>query len=189
MRNIVSFTHVSLDGFIGGPSGELDWIVYNDEMVHNARALCDQAGGAMYGRTTYGMMVGYWPTVLTDPNASATDLHHARWVEDIPKVVFSTTMESADWNNTTLVKENLTEAVMKIKQQPGEEVLIFGSPRLTHSLAKLGLIDQYHMNLNPVVLGKGMPLFAPDNGTTKLNLLKSERFECGVLGLRYEVVR
>jgi len=189
MRNIVSFTHVSLDGYIGGSNGEMDWIVYNEEMVKNARELCDQAGGALYGRTTYEMMAGYWPTVLTDPNAAPMDLHHARWVEDIPKVVFSTTMDSADWKNTTLVKDHLTEAVMKLKQQPGDELLIFGSPRLTHSLAKLGLIDQYHMNLNPVVLGKGMPLFDPNIGTTKLNLLKSHPFECGVVSLRYEVVR
>jgi dihydrofolate reductase len=189
MRKVISFTHVSLDGYISGPNGEMDWITYNPEMQHNAREVCDAAGAALYGRTTYEMMVGYWPTVLTDPNPEPDDLHHAQWVENIPKVVFSTTLEQADWNNTTLIKENLTAEVMKLKQQPGKDMLIFGSPRLTNSLQRLGLIDQYHMNLNPVALGQGMPLFDPASGVVKLNLLHKQYFECGVIGLRYEVVR
>jgi dihydrofolate reductase len=189
MRNIVSFTHASLDGYVAGPQGEMDWITYTDEVAEDARRLCDGCGGALYGRTTYEMMAGYWPTVLSEADPDPRALQHAKWVQEIPKVVFSTTMDRADWNNTTLVKQNLTEQVMKLKQQAGDELLIFGSPRLTHSLAKLGLIDQYHINLNPIALGKGMPLFDPHNEAAKLNLLKSHRFDCGVISLRYEVVR
>jgi dihydrofolate reductase len=189
MRKVISFTHASLDGYVAGPNDEMDWIVYNHEMELYAEKLCQSVDAAVYGRRTYELMYGYWPTVLGNPNATPHELKHAEWVENIQKVVFSTTMDRAEWNNTLLIKENLTEEVMKLKQQPGRDMLIFGSPRLTHTLAALGLVDQYRVNVNPVAIGEGIPLFDPKNGTVKLSLLEKEPFECGVVGLRYEVVR
>lgn len=189
MRKLVSFTHVTLDGYVAGPNGEMDWITYDQEVVDSARELTDNCGAALYGRATYELMYGYWPTLLGNPNGTPDERHHAEWVENIPKVVFSTTLEKAEWNNTLLIKDNITEQVMKLKQQAGKDMLIFGSPRLTHSLARLGLIDQYRMNLNPTAIGQGMPLFEAGQPATKLKLLESKTMNNGVIALRYEVVR
>jgi dihydrofolate reductase len=186
---VISFTHASLDGFVAGPNGEMDWIVYDDELAENARELCDDTETALYGRVTYEMMRDYWPTVPANPNSTPQERHHADWVENVQKIVFSTTMDKPDWNNTTLIKENIGAELMKFKQQPGGNMMIFGSPRLTHSLARLGLIDEYRVNVNPVAIGQGVPLFESSQGTTKLNLVESKIFDCGVLGLRYAVVR
>ena len=189
MGNVVSFTHMSLDGFVGGPDGEMDWIVYNSELADDAYALSRSAGAALYGRTTYQMMEGYWPTVLANPDSSPHDRGHAEWVENIPKFVFSRTLEQATWNNTTLIKDNLVEEVTQLKQQIADDLLIFGSPRLTHALAQLGLIDEYRINLNPVSIGHGMPLFEKGQSSVKLSLSESRTFDCGVIALRYAVVR
>jgi dihydrofolate reductase len=189
MRKVISFTHMSLDGFIAGPKGEMDWIVYDDEVANNAGELCRQADSALYGRVTYQMMESYWPMVPADPGSSAHERHHAAWIENVHKIVFSTSMDTVTWNNTTLIQENIGEELMKFKAQPGGNMLIFGSPRLTHSLARLGLIDQYRVNVNPVAIGQGMPLFESNQERVKLNLVESKRFSCGVLGLLYEVVR
>jgi dihydrofolate reductase len=135
------------------------------------------------------MMVGYWPTVLDNPNATPEERHHAEWVEKVEKVVFSRTMDKATWNNTTLIKENIAEEVAKIKQRPGERMVIFGSPRLTHSLARLGLVDQYRININPVFIGSGMPLFEKNQPEVKLTLVESKSFTNGVIAALYQVAR
>jgi dihydrofolate reductase len=189
MRKLISFTHMSLDGFIGGPNGEMEWIVYDDELVANARALTDKTGAAIYGRTTYEMMYSYWPTVFTSSEATPEELYHAKWVENIPKFVFSTTLEKATWNNTTLIRDNIAEHINKLKEQPGDDMVIFGSPRLTHSLARLGLIDLYRTNINPIAIGRGMPLFEPGQPQATLKLVESTIFGNGVIGALYEVVR
>jgi dihydrofolate reductase len=189
MRKIVSFTHVSLDGYVAGPNGEMDWITYDEDMVKDARALTDNASAALYGRVTYQMMEGYWPTVPSNPNSTPEELHHAEWIENIHKVVFSRTLDKVAWNNTQLIKDNITEEVMKLKQQPGKDMLIFGSPDLTHTLARLGLVDQYRLNLNPTAIGGGAPLFETDQEKTKLKLIDSKTMPNGVIALRYEVIR
>jgi dihydrofolate reductase len=189
MRKIISFTHMSLDGYVAGPNGEMDWIVYDDEMVHNAQELTAKTGAALYGRVTYELMVGYWPTVLDNPDATPEERHHAEWVENIEKVVFSRTMDKATWNNTSLIKENIAAEIAKIKERPGQNMVIFGSPRLTHSLARLGLVDLYRININPVSIGSGIPLFEKDQPPVKLSLAESKTFANGVVGALYQVIR
>jgi dihydrofolate reductase len=189
MRKLVSFTHVSLDGYVADPNGEMDWITYDESTVKEAQALTDNCSVALYGRVTYQMMEGYWPTILTNPNATPDELRHAKWVENIHKVVFSRTLDKVEWNNTQLIKDNITEEVMKLKQQPGKDMLIFGSPSLTHTLARLGLVDQYRLNLNPTAIGGGAPLFENGQDHTKLKLIESRTMPNGVVALRYEVIR
>lgn len=189
MGNVVSFTHVSLDGYVANDEGAMDWLTYTGEIADDAYALSRSAGAALYGRTTYQMMEGYWPTVLVNPDSSSEDRGHAEWVENIPKVVFSHTLDNVTWNNTTLIKDNLIEEVSKLKQQIADDLLIFGSPRLTYSLAQLGLIDEYRINLNPIAIGQGLPLFEEGQPPIKLSLSESRTFACGVIALRYAVVR
>ena len=114
MRKLVSLMHVSLDGFCAGPNGEMNWIGLGDAIFADVHGMIATVGAAVYGRTTYGMMRGYWPTVATRPDSSARELRHAQWVEAAPKHTFSRTLESSDWNNVHLHKD--ARAVLDLKQ-------------------------------------------------------------------------
>ncbi|MCE7064897.1 dihydrofolate reductase family protein [Dyadobacter sp. CY326] len=151
MRKLVLFAHISLDGFAGDINGHLGFLSYDGELQRFADELVNTVGSPLYGKNTYHLMEDYWPTVLNDPNASGQLLEHARWVQEIPKRVFSTTLTSADWNNTTLIKDNIAEEINKLKQQPGKDLVIFGSPGLAKSLMNLGLIDEFKLTLHPVI--------------------------------------
>jgi dihydrofolate reductase len=170
-------------------NGELNWVNISDEILADVEPRLHKIGAAIYGRVTYGMMAGYWPTVPSNPESSARDLAHAAWVEDIPKVVVSRSLERVDWNNTSLIKDRVAEEIGKLKQQPGNELMIFGSPKLTHLLAALGLVDEYLIYLNPVLIGAGTPLFEPGSKPGSFKLLEEKRFEAGVIALRYALDR
>jgi dihydrofolate reductase len=189
MRKVILFMHVSLDGFAAGPNGELDWISYDEELEKYAEGVVSTVGAALYGRVTYQMMEGYWPTVLTNPDSTKHEIEHARWIEKIPKVVFSKTMERVEWNNARLIKDNIAEEVSKLKQQPGKDLVIFGSPGLAQSFVQLGLIDEYKLTVNPVVLGRGMPLFKEVKERIDLELLNTKRLNSGVVALHYRTGR
>ncbi|QIP17337.1 dihydrofolate reductase [Spirosoma aureum] len=185
MRKLVLFAHISLDGFASDIDGGLGFLSYNEELQQFAQELIKTVGAPVYGKNTYQLMAGYWPTVLNDPNADKHSLDHARWVEQIPKIVFSTTLASADWNNTTLINANVVEEVNELKQQPGKDLVIFGSPGLAKSLMNLGLIDEYKLTLHPVILGQGISLFDSPTQMCLLKLLESKTLESGVVTLHY----
>lgn len=185
MRKLVLFAHMSLDGFAGDKNGGLGFLTYDSELQKFAGELVKTVGAPVYGKNTYHLMEGYWPTVLNDPNADKHALEHAQWVQEIPKIVFSTTLASADWNNTTLIKENVTEEVNKLKQQPGKDLVIFGSPGLAKSLMNLGLIDEYQLTLHPVILGEGISLFDGNTRMSDLKLLETKTMGSGVVTLHY----
>lgn len=188
MRNLVAFMHMSLDGFAAGPNGELDWVAYDEELEKYAEGIVDSVGTALYGRTTYQMME-YWRTVPSNPDATAHERAHAAWIEAIPKVVVSTTLGSVDWHNTTIIADKVVEEISQLKQQPGKDIVIFGSPSLTQALAQLNLVDEYQLTLSPVLLGNGMQFFAPLTAKQPLQLLSNHSFASGALGLHYKVVK
>lgn len=189
MRRVISFMHISLDGFTSGPNGELEWAIVDNELNPYIDALIRKVGTAVYGRNTYFLMYNYWPTVLTDPNAEPRDLAHARWVDNVSKVVFSRTLTHADWKNTRVIKDQIVEEVAALKREPGGDIMIFGSPGLTHTFMKLDLIDDYRLFLNPIVLGSGTPLFQDLATWTKLKLSETQAFQNGVIGLHYQAIR
>lgn len=184
MRKIIFLMHVSLDGYVAGPNGEMDWIVYNEEIAQYSHDLHPQTDTAIYGRKTYEMMKGYWPTVLTDPDAGPGEIAHARWVEDATKIVVSRTLESSDWKNTVIIRDNLAEEFNRRKAQPGKDMWLLGSATLAQEMMRFNLIDEYRLNINPVVLGKGQALFegVPD---FKLKLIEAQTFKGGVVAARY----
>lgn len=188
MRNLVAFMHISLDGFAAGPNGELDWVAYDEELEKYAEGIVASVGTALYGRITYHMME-YWRTVSDNPDATAHERAHAAWIEAIPKVVVSTTLSSVDWNNTTIIADKLAEEISRLKQQPGKDIVIFGSPSLTQALTQLNLVDEYQLTVSPVLLGNGMPFFAPLTAKQPLQLLSNHSFASGALGLHYKVVK
>ena len=132
-------------------------------------------------------MENYWPTAADKPTASNHDIQHSKWYKKVHKVVLSKTMNDEGLNNTKIISDNLTERINEIKQQTGEDILLFGSPTATHSLMQLNLIDGYWLFVNPVILGRGIPLFIDIKEKIKLNLLTTRQFDCGVTELNYVV--
>src|SRR5215510_14856620 len=190
MRKIISFMHISLDGFVAGPNGEMNWIKVDEEIFDHVGKRIGEGDTALYGRVTYQMMEGYWPTAGDKPNASKHDIEHSKWYKKIHKVVLSKTMKDENLINTTIISQNLPDRINEIKQKPGPDIAVFGSPTATHSLIQLNLIDGYWLFVNPIILGRGIPLFADIKGKIELKLLPPTRqFTCGVTELNYIVDR
>lgn len=181
--------HISLDGFVAGPSGEMNWIKVNEEIFDHVGKRISQGDTALYGRVTYQMMENYWPTAGDKPTATRHDIEHARWYAKVHKVVLSKSLEGAGLANTTIISDDLSDRIKEIKQQAGSEILLFGSPTATHSLIQLDLIDGYWLFVNPIILGRGIPLFVDIKDRTKLNLVTTRQFTCGVTELSYLVDR
>ena len=186
MRNLIFFMHTSLDGFVAGLNGELDWIHVDEAMFDFVATMTAQADTALYGRVTYEMMQSYWPTAGEQPNATKHDKEHSNWYNNVSKVVLSKTIGEAGLHNTKVIGGRLSDNINKLKQQDGKNILIFGSPGASQSLLNQGLIDEFWLFVNPIILGQGMPLFKDVTGTTKLKLVESKTFAGGVIALHYE---
>jgi dihydrofolate reductase len=196
MRKVISFMHMSLDGFVAGPKGEMDWIKVDQEIFDYVGKRIGEGDTALYGRVTYQMMENYWPTAGDKPNASKHDIEHSKWYSKVQKVVLSKTMKDAGppagqaaLTNTKVISDNVSDRINEIKQQTGKDILLFGSPTATHSLVQLNLIDGYWLFVNPIILGRGIPLFADIKDKIKLKLLNTRQFTCGVTELNYTVDR
>jgi len=190
MRKIISFMHLSLDGFVAGPKGEMDWIKIDGELFDYVGRRISEGDAAMYGRVTYQMMENYWPEAGKKPTATKHDVEHSKWYNTVRKIVLSKTLKEEGLTNTKIIGSGLPEKIKEIKQQAGKEILLFGSPSATHSLQQLDLIDGYWLFVNPVILGQGIPLFANIKDKIKLKLLPTTRqFNCGVTELNYTVDR
>ncbi len=185
MRKVLFLIHVSLDGFVAGPNGELDWIVYSEELEKYVHDLTSTLDGAIYGRVTFEGMLSYWPTVAGNPESTKPEVDYALWLDEATKIVVSTTLEKVEWQNTLLIKDNIAAEITRIKQQPGQDLILIGSPSLAQTFMKLGLIDEYWININPVVLGSGIPLYKGLDSKLDLKLLELKKFEGGVVALRY----
>ncbi|QUL57097.1 dihydrofolate reductase family protein [Paenibacillus tritici] len=191
MRKLVLFLHASLDGFVEGPKGEMDigWVSYDADLEKHAKEILSTADTVIWGRGTYQMMYNYWPSVPSNPSASQHELNHAEWIEKATKIVFSTTLENVEWNNSRLVKEAAEEEIHNLKQQPGKDMVILGSPRLAHYLMQLDLIDEYKITVSPVLIGSGLPLFQGLKEKINLKLIDNKTFDSGAIGLTYQTIR
>lgn len=187
MRKIVSFMHISLDGFAAGPKGEMDWIHVDDEIFDYTGHMTDEADTALYGRTTFEIMESYWPTAADKPNATKHDKQHAAWYNKVEKIVLSKTIQQAASANTRIISDNIADEISSLKQQTGSKIVIFGSPGAVHSLMQHNLIDEFWLFVNPVIIGTGIPMFKDVTDSIKLKLLSSEAFSSGVNGLHYAV--
>jgi dihydrofolate reductase len=192
MKKIISFMHISLDGFVAGPNGEMNWIKVNEEIFDYVGKRISESDTALYGRVTYQLMESYWPAAGQKPTATRHDIEHAKWYSKVHKVVLSTTMNDAGLTNTELISSNLPDrinAIKKARNTGSEDILLFGSPRATHALIQLDLIDGYWLFVNPIILGQGIPLFTDIKDKVKLKLLNTRQFDCGVTELNYIVDR
>ena len=187
MRKLISFMHISLDGFVAGPNGEMNWINVDEELFDHIGARIAATDTALYGRVTYEMMQGYWPDAGKGPGASKHDIEHSAWYNKAHKIVLSKTLKGAGLPNTTVISDNLSEEMNRIKQGDGSEILVFGSPTATHALMQQNLIDGYWLFVNPVILGQGIPLFKDVKDKIKLQRLSTRPFHSGVTELNYVV--
>ena len=184
--------HISLDGFVAGPNGEMDWIKVDEEIFDYVGKRISKGDTALYGRVTYQMMENYWPTAGDKPTATRHDIEHSKWYKKAYKVVLSRTLKEAGLTNTKIISDNLSDRINEIKQSRrggSEDILLFGSPTATHSLIQRNLIDGYWLFVNPIVLGQGIPLFVDIKEKIKLKLLNTRQFTCGVTELNYTVDR
>jgi dihydrofolate reductase len=172
---------VSLDGYFARPDGSLDWHVVDDEFNAFARKQLDEMDILLFGRVTYEGMASYWPTEA----AMTDDPEIANAMNRLPKVVFSRTLTTVDWNNSQLAQDDLAEEITRLKEQPGKDMALFGSGEIVSGLTRLDLIDEYRLFVCPAVLGSGKPLFAGLSGTLNLELLKAQPFMSGVVLLYY----
>ena len=184
MRKVFLFMMVTLDGFFEGPDHEIDWHNVDEEFNDFAIDQLNEVDALLFGRVTYEGMASYWPTQL----AIEDDPIIAGKMNAVPKIVFSRTLDKAEWNNSRLVKEHIAEEVSKLKQQQGRDLAIFGSSDLAVSLLQMGLIDELRIMVNPVVLGNGKRLFAGIDEKLNLKLLKSRTFRSGNILLYYQPV-
>src|SRR5215467_3499723 len=182
MRKVIASPFTSLDGFMSGPNGEIEWNTpyFDEEMESFVEEVLGSVDTLLFGRVTYEWFAQFWPNegVKQDPG-------HASLMNSLPKIVFSKTLEKAEWNNSRIVRDHIPEEIARLKAQPGKDMVIDGSPSLIHSFAQMGLIDEYRIRLHPVVLGSGKPLF---KDKTTLKLVEARPFRSGVVLLRYEVV-
>ena len=180
MRKLILGINISLDGF-----ADHTVAIADDELHDFYSRLLDETDIALFGRVTYQMMENYWPHAHEDPEASRSTLDFADKFNSIPKMVFSGTIEKAEWNNTTLVRSNAMEYVARLKETEGKNLLI-GGIKLAGSFMSHDLIDEYWLLVHPVVVGKGRRLFENLNGLTRLRLLDTTTLKSGVVVLRYQ---
>jgi len=182
MRKVFLFNMITLDGFFEGPNQDISWHHVDDEFNEFAIEQLNEIGTLLFGRVTYQGMASYWPTEFAIKDDSIV----AGLMNSLPKLVFSKTLDKAEWNNSRLVKENAAEEVSKLKGQPGKDIAIFGSSDLGVTLAERGLIDEYRIIVNPVFLGSGTPLLKGIKDKLNLKLLKTRTFKSGNVLLYYE---
>jgi dihydrofolate reductase len=178
--------HVSLDGFVAGPRGEMDWIKLDDELWEYVESITNEADSAVYGEHTFKLMESYWPTAAERPNATKHDIDHARWANAVEKIVFSNSITHSNWAGTRFLKGDPDEEMRKIKAQPGKNLLMLGSPTLAQEFMERSLIDEFRLNINPVVIGAGLPLFA-SGIYINLGLVAAKSFVSGVVALHYDL--
>lgn len=186
MRKIIVFNMVSVDGFFAGVDGNLNWHNVDDEFNKFAIEQMKDFRTILFGRTTYQLFESFWPAALKDPKTSEDNRKVAQNINDLEKIVFSNTLEKVTWNNSKILKNIDSEEIKKLKQEPGKNIVIFGSGTIVQALTNLNLIDEFRLMVNPVVLGQGKPMFKDMRDKVNLKLLNAKIFENGNVLLCYQ---
>jgi dihydrofolate reductase len=181
VRKLVSFMVVTLDGYYEGPDGEFDWPNVDDEFYEFSISQLNDIDTLLFGRVTYEGMASFWPT----PAALEADPAVTERMNAISKIVFSSTLDTADWQNTRLVDGNVADTVTELKQQPGMDLALFGSPSLTVRLLEQGLVDELRVMVHPILLGAGKSLFRGLNERVPVQLTRTTTFSSGNVLLCY----
>ena len=189
MRKLKLQMQVSTDGFVAGPHGEMDWLVWNwdDELKKYVTEITDPVDCIILGRVLAQGFIDVWADRARDPKTSTEELGFSHKMNDTPKIVFSKTLERVEpgWKNTKLAKGNVVEEINELKKQPGNDIIAYGGASFASSLIRNGLIDEYHLFVNPTAIGKGMAIFNNLDNKLNLKLVKARSFNCGIALLCY----
>lgn len=179
MAKLIAAMNMTLDGYCDHTA-----MIADDEIHQHYTDLLRSADTVIYGRKTFGLME-YWRSVLANPTGNKTTDDFAAAIDEIRKIVYSRTLESADWRNTEVKREIVREEILELKDQ-GDKDLLVGSPSLIEQLGNLGLIDEYQLGVQPTVVGSGLTLFKDITDRINLKLLETKSFGCGAVFLYYE---
>ena len=187
MRKLIMTMWMSLDGFISGPDNDMSWVMagYNNEMSEYEDGFVSVADTLLLGRVTYESFAGSWPKVPDNPEVSAGEREYAKKLNAMKKIVFSRSMVKADWNNSSIYKEIKRDEIMRLKQMPGKNIIIYGSASIVKGLSEMGLIDEYQILVYPVLRGSGKRLFDSKEWKIALKLLNTDTYSSGVAAMSY----
>jgi dihydrofolate reductase len=175
MAKLIAAMNMTLDGFCDHTA-----MIADEEIHQHYSDLLSNAGTLLYGRITYQLMESYWPSVVKTPTGNKAMDEFAVSIDNISKIVFSRTLENVDWKNTELKNEVVKEEILELKQQEGKDILV-GSPSLIVACAQLGLVDEFQLGIQPIILGSGLTLFKKITDRIDLKLLRTKTFGCGAV--------
>jgi dihydrofolate reductase len=189
MRKIKLQVQMTVDGYIAGLNGEMDFLVWNwdDELKQYVEELTEPVDCIILGRKLAEGFIPHWTAVAGNPD----DLEYSagKFFTDTHKVVFTKTLEKSEWDNTVLAKGNLVDEITNLKKQDGKDIIAYGGATFISALIKQGLIDEYHLLINPTAIGNGMTIFKDLDSVQNLTLVKATSFDCGIVVLNYEPKR
>ncbi len=188
MRKLKLQMQLSLDGFVAGLNQEMDWMTWDmdNELSVYINSLIETSDTILLGRKMTDGFVNHWENVVkTQPDSP--EFPFANKMVDIPKVVFTNTLDSSHWDNTKLATGELTEEIRKLKMLPGEDMIVYGGADFVSSLVREDLIDEYHLFINPVVIGNGISIFKEVKQNQRLNLVSAKAYSCGITVLVYDL--
>lgn len=180
---------MSVDGYVAGPNGEMDWMVWDwdDKLKQYVDELTESIDTILLGRKMADGFVSTWSNIMSKPDDPSYAF--AKKMIETPKVVFTKTLDRSKWVNTKIATGNLADEVNKLKSQNGKDIIVYGGASFDSSLIKAGLIDEFHLFVNPAAIGKGMTIFKDLNDVQRFNLVNSIGFDCGIVVLHYELKR
>jgi dihydrofolate reductase len=194
LRKLKLQVQISIDGYIAGPNGEMDWMVWNwdDNLKNYVFEITESVDTIILGRKMTDGFVSYWSDVMTKPDdPSSIDRSHAfaKKMLETPKVVFTKTLKISKWVNTVLATGDLTDEIMKLKSESGKDIIVYGGATFDSSLIRAGLIDEFHLFINPAAIGSGMAIFKDLKEVQKFTMIKSTPFDSGIVELYFEPKR
>jgi dihydrofolate reductase len=182
---------MSIDGYIAGPNGEMDWMVWDwddNKFKNRIFELTESVDTIILGRKMTDGFVSYWSDIMmTKPDDPFYEF--SKRMIETPKVVFTKTLKKSQWVNTTLATGDLTDEIMKLKNESGKDIVVYGGATFDSSLIKAGLIDEFHLFIDPAAIGSGMAIFKDINEIQKFTMVKSIPFDCGVVEIQYQPKR
>lgn len=189
MRKLKLQVQMTVDGYIGGPNGEMDWVFFNwtDDVKEYVKELMAPVDCIVLGRKLAQGFIPHWANVAANPDNP--DVAAGKIFTDTHKVVFTKTLEQAEWPNTVLAKGDLVEEITQLKQQPGKDIIAYGGATFVAALIQHGLIDDFHLFINPTAIGKGLAIFNELEQKQPLTLVKATPFDCGIVVLNYALKR
>ena len=187
MRKLIYAMNSSLDGYVAGPNGDLDWVIADEELHEYSAQLLKTADIVLFGRVTYQLLESYWPTVNENSTMTRGEIEYAQTINSLRKIVYSKTLSNVGWN-TEIVKEISPEEINRMKQQPGKDIALAGGANTASIFLQNGLIDEMIILVHPAVLGGGKPLFSGTRKNIRLDLSGTHTLGSGVVALQYRIV-